>query len=230
MGMYQTIYMMDYKPYPDGHQQPHTSIVDHAEKLTLEAQLKAKEFAQPFKHEPVKYAEDPPCQEVQPPFPTMMERRWGQGQDVPPPTQPVKEAHQKDFHTALPTAQNFLQHSPLVKSVATLEKEAERLSQQTDPNAMPDDKAVPCVKDELGQNWDNYQQFLLESHRARHTQAQEIKKLSLGCSVLQEDFISGADASTYQQDYRYWPRVRTGFCRAQRNFSNLLFEDGYYNE
>ncbi|KAL8165937.1 UNVERIFIED_CONTAM: hypothetical protein K2H54_056899 [Gekko kuhli] len=145
MGMYRTLYMMDYQPYSDNHPQPQARVMDHTEeKLSLEAQLKAKEFTQPIKHEAVKYTEDPACQEVQPPYPTMIERRLGRGQYAPPPSEPVKKDHLKDFHTALPSAQNhLLQHSSPVESIATKGEEAERLSQQTPPSAMPGKE--PCV-------------------------------------------------------------------------------------
>ncbi|XP_077158755.1 protein SPMIP9 [Paroedura picta] len=221
MGMYRTLYMMDYQPYTDNHQWPHAE-----ERLILDAQLKAKEFARPIKQEAVKYAEDPACQEVQPPSPTMMMSRVGRGSSAPQPSEATEKYLQKDFPAVLPSPQP----SPPTKSVAANQaEEVERMSPSMQPRAVPGSTDIPCVQRELGQNWDNYQQFLLETQRAQHTQAQETKKLSLGCSVFPPDFISATDASTYQRDYKHWLRVRSGFCRAHRNFSNLLLEDGYYN-
>ncbi|KAM6453509.1 uncharacterized protein PHA67_019344 [Liasis olivaceus] len=94
----------------------------------------------------------------------------------------------------------------------------------------PGSIGTPCIRQELGQNWNNYQQFMLEMRRANQTQLKEIKKLHLGSSVFQADFVTTTDASTYQRDYKNWPRVRSGLYRANRNFSNFVFHDGYYDE
>lgn len=49
----------------------------------------------------------------------------------------------------------------------------------------PGSIGTPCIKQELGQNWNNYQQFMLEMRRANQTQLKEIKKSHLGSSVFQ---------------------------------------------
>ncbi|KAF7239062.1 Testis-expressed sequence 37 protein [Varanus komodoensis] len=71
--MYRTLYMMDYKPYAES--QKELPTVDFSQKMKLEAQLKAKEFARPVENEPVKYVEEFACQEVQPPYPVRMNGR-----------------------------------------------------------------------------------------------------------------------------------------------------------
>ncbi|XP_061446932.1 uncharacterized protein LOC133367135 [Rhineura floridana] len=212
-GMYRTLYMMDYKPYADYHYQPPT--MDASQKLKLEAQLKAKEFERPVEHEPVKYVEGPGCQEVQPPYPTRMDGRLSKGQEASP-FLPFQE-DQRNYYLPL-------------EPVAVQQMEGEKLPQQTDSCTMPGNIETPCIMQELGQNWNNYQQFLLEKRRANQMQLKEIKKMHLGSSVFSPDFITSTNASTYQRDYKYWPRVQSGYCRANRNFSNLHFEDGYYIE
>lgn len=114
------------------------------QKLTLEAQLKAKEFAHRIQCEPVKYAEEPACQEVQPPYPAVMMERWRRGQEAPLAPQPVKRDHQVESPRALPSAEApLLQPSPPVESTSARSEEAERLGQQAQPGALPGKE--PCV-------------------------------------------------------------------------------------
>nr|XP_020662875.1 uncharacterized protein LOC110086342 isoform X2 [Pogona vitticeps]XP_020662876.1 uncharacterized protein LOC110086342 isoform X2 [Pogona vitticeps] len=212
-GMYRTLYMVDYKPYAEHHQW--RPMMDPSQRLKLEAQLKEKELARPVQKKPVKYVEEPGCQEVQPPYPVGMVGRASKGLEAPPPNQ---QAQEEQWNHSL----------PLADPTAIQEKEAERLAQLADAIALTGNTDVPCIKQEQGQNWNSYQQFLLENRRANQVQVQEIKRLNLETSVFPRDFIRSTDASTYQRDYKCWPRIRGGFCRANRNFSNLLLEDGYY--
>ncbi|KAJ6660511.1 hypothetical protein lerEdw1_017508 [Lerista edwardsae] len=217
LGMYRTLYMIDYQPFNEYLNQPPTSTTELAQQLKLDAQLKAKEFSRPIESEPEKYAEEPACQEVQSPYPDRVEGRCSKAREVPPPFQQVQEEPRKYFNPVLPVPTPYV------------EPTAERAIQEApDACAMAGNTDVVNIKQDPGQNWDNYEQFILETRRAHHTQIKDIKKLHLGSSIFQDDLLTPTEASTYQRDYKYWPRVRSGFCRAHRNFSSLVFEDGYY--
>ncbi|XP_026535595.1 uncharacterized protein LOC113420053 [Notechis scutatus] len=209
--MYNTLYMMDYKPYEEF--QSELPMMDLSKKLQLETQLKKKEFERLVEKEPMKYAEEPICREVEPPYPVKIDESLSSNQEAPLAFLQV-ERDQEKYH--LPSEPTAFQ-----------KREAESVIPQRDTFAMP---GTPCIKQELGQNWNNYQQFMLEMRRANQTQLKEIKKSHLGSSVFQADFAISTDASTYQRDYKHWSSVRSGFYQANRNFSNFFFNDGYYNE
>ncbi|XP_028607500.2 uncharacterized protein LOC114607972 [Podarcis muralis] len=212
--MYNTLYTKDYIHYDDYHYQVPT--MDASQMLKLEAQLKAKEFHTPVEPEPVKYVEAAGCQEVRPPYPMDLGRRLTTSQAAPPPFQQVQEDPQV-CHL-------------LPKQSAVQKMEAERLAQQADACIPPDQVPSPCICPEQGQNWSDYQQFLLETQRATQMQLREIKKSHVGSTVFQPEVYPRTEPSTYQRDYVPWPRLRSGFCSANRNFSNLVFDDGYYTE
>ncbi|KAH0627052.1 hypothetical protein JD844_002420 [Phrynosoma platyrhinos] len=191
------------------------NMTDIMQRISL-SKLKQKEFAKPVQKEPVRYIEEPICQEVVPPYPVRMDGRMSKSQGTPLVFQQVQEDQFND--------------TPLADPSAVHPNEGERLGQQTDGDAMQGNRHVPCIKQEQGQNWNDYQQFLLESRRSNQAQVKEIKKLNQETSVFPRDFIGSTDASTYQRDYKYWPRVRSGCCRANRNFSSLFLEDAYYKD
>ncbi|XP_039187620.1 uncharacterized protein LOC120302764 [Crotalus tigris] len=209
--MYKTLYMMDYKPYDELQNQ--LSMMDLSKKLQLETQLKKKEFERLVEKESMKYAEESICQEIEPPYPVKIDESLSNSQEAPLAFQQIEGDQEKYYLPSEPTAFQ--------------KKEAESIVPQTEAFAMP---GTPCIKQELGQNWNHYQQFMLEMRRANQTQLKEIKKSHLGSSVFQADFVTTTDASTYQRDYKHWPSVRSGFYQANRNFSNFFFHDGYYNE
>ncbi|XP_053119992.1 uncharacterized protein LOC128330736 [Hemicordylus capensis] len=229
MNMYKTLYMTDYKPFSEYQNELSMPTMDLAQKLKLEAQLKTKEFAKPTENEPMKYAEGPSCQEVQPPYPSSVEGRLLKCQEAPPSFQEIQDDQQKYVNAMIPNTERDL---PYPNPAVIQEKEAEKSAQQTDPclPAMPGNLDAPCIINDLGQNWANYQQFILENRRASNAQVQEIKKLSLESSAFPADYITSTEPSTYQRDYVHWPRVQSGFCRAHRNYSNLILNDGYYNK
>ncbi|XP_034271998.1 uncharacterized protein LOC117664789 [Pantherophis guttatus] len=208
--MYKTLYMMDYKPCDEFQNQ--LPMMDLSKKQQLETQLKKKEFERLTEKEPMKYAEEPDCQEVEPPYPAKIDESLSSSQEAPLAFQQVERDQEKYFPS---------------EPTAFQKKEAEYIAPQREASAMP---GTPCIKQELGQNWNNYQHFMLEMNRANQAQLKEIKKLHLGSSVFQADFVTSTDASTYQRDYKHWSRVRSGFYQANRNFSNFVFHDGYYNE
>lgn len=73
-----------------------------------------------------------------------------------------------------------------------------------------DDAAgVPRVRHEMGQNWDNYQQFILETQRASQTQAQEIKKLGLGCSVFRQGQLNCVSRTNTSEELRIFGTCAT---------------------
>ncbi|XP_042329544.1 uncharacterized protein LOC121933629 [Sceloporus undulatus] len=211
-GMYSSLYISDYKPYSEYYQHP--PVMDRSQKLKLEAQLKQKEFAKPVEKEPVRYVEEPICQEVVPPYPIRMDPRVSKVQGAPLVFQEIQDDQRND--------------TPPTESSPIHPKEGERLDQQTDGCILQANIDGPCFKQEQGQNWSDYQQFLLESRRSSQAQVKEIKKLNRETSVFPKDYIGSTEASTYQRDYKYWPRDRSGYSRANRNFSSLFLEDSYY--
>ncbi|XP_062840125.1 uncharacterized protein LOC134299906 [Anolis carolinensis] len=211
LGMYRTLYMTDYQPYTEYYQYPPN--MELSQKLKLEAQLKEKEFARHVE-EPMKYMEEPLCHDVAPPYPVTMCGKVSKVQEAPPGFQHI---------------QVQLNNTAPAESVATHSKERERRDQITHGDAIQDKIPLPTkIKEECGQNWSDYQQFLLESRRSTESQIKGIKRLSLETSVFPKDYIGCTDASTYQRDYKNWPRVRSGFSRANRNFSSPLLEDAFY--
>ncbi|KAJ7313368.1 hypothetical protein JRQ81_004669 [Phrynocephalus forsythii] len=213
-GMYRTLYMIDYQHYAEHHQW--RPMTEPSQRLKLEAQLKEKELAKPAQKKEVKYVEEAGCQEVQPPYPVGMVGRASKGKEAPPRNQEHQE--------------HWSYYPPLEDPTAVQEKEAEILAQPEDAVAVTGTPEAPCLKQEQGQNWNSYQQFLLENRRANQVQVQEIKRLNLETSVFPRDFIRSTEASTYQKDYKSWPRVQGGYCRPNRNFSSLFLEDGYYKD
>ncbi|ETE71520.1 Jem1, partial [Ophiophagus hannah] len=138
--MYKTLYMMDYKPYEEFQSQlpmmdlskvknknlhlVHCLCNLILQKLQLETQLKKKEFERLVEKEPVKYAEEPICQEVEPPYPVKIHESLSSNQEAPLAFQQV-EKDQEKYHL-------------LSEPTAFQKREAESITPQRDTFAMPD--------------------------------------------------------------------------------------------
>ncbi|XP_065453324.1 uncharacterized protein LOC135983818 isoform X3 [Chrysemys picta bellii] len=259
LDMYKSSYMMDYRPYNDYN----PPIENHTQKITLaEAQLKAKEFAQPSKSQPpVMYKEDPVSQRKETaegphsPAAVSSDDKLEMGHTGcsfgPESFQEVQEEQRKYFNTVLPNAESYLSKCyPRLEQTAAQEDKTER----TQMPAMPergasspspfypqpsattehcpgkDDQEGPVFyKRRQSQTWDSYQQFILETCRARQTKAQQNRSMVLGSSVFGKDCSNSEGASTYSTDYKCWSGVHNGRCKAQRNFSKIVLEDGHFN-
>ncbi|XP_065453322.1 uncharacterized protein LOC135983818 isoform X2 [Chrysemys picta bellii] len=260
LDMYKSSYMMDYRPYNDYN----PPIENHTQKITLaEAQLKAKEFAQPSKSQPpVMYKEDPVSQRKETaegphsPAAVSSDDKLEMGHTGcsfgPESFQEVQEEQRKYFNTVLPNAESYLSKCyPRLEQTAAQEDKTER----TQMPAMPergasspspfypqpsattehcpgkDDQEGPVFyKRRQSQTWDSYQQFILETCRARQTKAQQNRSMVLGSSVFGKDCSNSEGASTYSTDYKCWSGVHNGRCKAQRNFSKIVLEDGHFNQ
>ncbi|XP_053887150.1 uncharacterized protein LOC128838736 [Malaclemys terrapin pileata] len=258
--MYKSSYMMDYRPYNDYN----PPIENHTQKITLaEAQLKAKEFAQPSKSQPpVMYREDPVSQRKETaegphsPAAVSTDDKLEMGHTGcsfgPESFQEVQEEQRKYFNTVLPNAESYLSKCyPRLEQTAAQEDKTE----STQMPAMPergasspspfypqpsatteqcpgkDDQEGPVFyKRRQSQTWDSYQQFILETCRARQTKAQQNRSMVLGSSVFGKDCSNTEGASTYSTDYKCWSGVHNGRCKAQRNFSKIVLEDGHFNQ
>nr|XP_025041404.1 uncharacterized protein LOC112546114 isoform X3 [Pelodiscus sinensis]XP_025041406.1 uncharacterized protein LOC112546114 isoform X3 [Pelodiscus sinensis] len=164
----------------------------------------------------------------------------------------VQEEQRKYFNTVLPNANQYLSKCyPHPEQAATQVDKTERtqlsIMPQGEPAAssplffQPPEATEQCPgtegqegpvsnKRRPRQTWDNYQQFIRETCRARQAKAQQNRSLVLGSSVFREDCCSSDGTSTYSTDYKYWSGVHKEHCKAHKNFSKIVFEDGSLNE
>ncbi|KAH1169506.1 uncharacterized protein LOC123371628 [Mauremys mutica] len=260
LDMYKSSYMMDYRPYNDYN----PPIENPTQKITLaEAQLKAKEFAQPSKSQPpVMYMEDPvsqrketaegPCSQAAVSSDDRLEMDHKGCSFGPESFQEVQEEQRKYFNTVLPNAESYLSKCyPHPEQTAAQEDKTERMqmpamtergasspspfypqpSATTELRPGKDDQEGPVFyKRRPSQTWDSYQQFILETCRARQTKAQQNRSMVLGSSVFGKDCSNSDGTSTYSTDYKFWSGVHNGRCKAQRNFSKIVLEDGHFNQ
>ncbi|KAG6925376.1 hypothetical protein G0U57_014659 [Chelydra serpentina] len=140
--MYKSSYMMDYRPYDD-YKPP---IENHTQKIKLaEAQLKAKEFAQPSKSQPpVMYKEYPisqrkettegPCTQAAVSSDDKLEMGHKGCSFGPESFQEVQEEQRKYFNAVLPNADCYLSKCyPHPEQTAAQEDKAERTQMPTMP-------------------------------------------------------------------------------------------------
>ncbi|XP_067423728.1 protein SPMIP9 isoform X2 [Emydura macquarii macquarii] len=258
LDMYKSSYMMDYRPYNDGKPsiENHSQKIKLGE-AQLKAKEFARpskyQSAVMYKEDSVSQRRETaqgPC--IQAAISTdKLEKGHTGGSFGPESFQEVREDQRKYFNTVLPNAECYLSKCyPITEQMATQEDKMEKTQIPTMPEreasypspSYPQPPATPeqCPEKEgqegpvfykrrQGQTWDTYPQFILETCRARQTKAQQNKSMVLGSCVFGEDGFNSDGASTYSTDYKRWPGVRNGHCKAQRNFSNIFFEDGHCN-
>nr|XP_009684373.1 PREDICTED: uncharacterized protein LOC104151325 isoform X3 [Struthio camelus australis] len=180
LDMYRSLYMTDYRWHKE--YQPPTE--EYLQKLkSADSQLKAKEFAVPQEQRLMNY----------------WDNVVGEGREViPGPCSKVNRL--SDDMPEKKQKESYLPKSyPATEATATQEEKLERPQALTKlenelscshclPAAVqtPGTEGMLLHKQELDRGWAAYQQFILETCRARQFKAQENKSMVLGSSVLGE--------------------------------------------
>ncbi|CAM4554793.1 unnamed protein product [Caretta caretta] len=260
LDMYKSLYMMDYRPYNDHKPpiENHKQMIKLAEaqlKAKEMARPSKSQLPMMYKEDPISQrketAEGPRTQAA-----VRSDGKLEMGHTDcsfgPESFQEVQEEQRKYFNTVLPNAECYLSKCyPHPEQTAAHEDKMERTQMPTMPEreasspspfypqppvtteqgpGKDDQEGPEFSKRRQSQTWDSYQQFILETCRARQTKAQQNRSMVLGSSVFGKDGSNSDGASTYSTDYKYWSRVHNGRCKAQRNFSKIVLEDGHFNQ
>nr|XP_009684370.1 PREDICTED: uncharacterized protein LOC104151325 isoform X1 [Struthio camelus australis]XP_009684371.1 PREDICTED: uncharacterized protein LOC104151325 isoform X1 [Struthio camelus australis] len=224
LDMYRSLYMTDYRWHKE--YQPPTE--EYLQKLkSADSQLKAKEFAVPQEQRLMNY----------------WDNVVGEGREViPGPCSKVNRL--SDDMPEKKQKESYLPKSyPATEATATQEEKLERPQALTKlenelscshclPAAVqtPGTEGMLLHKQELDRGWAAYQQFILETCRARQFKAQENKSMVLGSSVLGEECFDLDCRTTYNTDFQPLPGAHGGHCKANRTLSHIFAEDECFNQ
>ncbi|KGL77228.1 hypothetical protein N309_04290, partial [Tinamus guttatus] len=242
LGMYRSLYTADYGCQQE--QQPPSE-----ERL----ELKAKEFAVPQGQRLMNYWDhvvregkevtSSPCSEANRHSDDMPEKQEGSSSRPESHQQSGKE-EQKYFNSILSSAESYLpkyqsvteeraaQKEKLERPQALTKPEKELSYSQCPPAAVqtPGTEGMLLRKQKLAEGWATYQQFILETCRARQFKAQENRSMVLGSSILGEECFDCDHRSTYKTDFQPLLGARGGYCKANRTFSHIFTEDECFNQ
>ncbi|KFV86968.1 hypothetical protein N308_13966, partial [Struthio camelus australis] len=248
LDMYRSLYMTDYRWHKE--YQPPTE-----EYLQVQySQLKAKEFAVPQEQRLMNYWDNVvgegrevipgPCSKVNRLSDDMPEKKQKGSSSGPESFQQAEKEQRKYFNSVLSNAESYLPKSyPATEATATQEEKLERPQALTKlenelscshclPAAVqtPGTEGMLLHKQELDRGWAAYQQFILETCRARQFKAQENKSMVLGSSVLGEECFDLDCRTTYNTDFQPLPGAHGGHCKANRTLSHIFAEDECFNQ
>ncbi|KFV99389.1 hypothetical protein N326_00974, partial [Eurypyga helias] len=247
-GMYRSLYKRDYG-WCNKHK-PRNE--EDMQKLRIaDSQLKAKEFAVPQEERAMTYSDSLLCQgreAIPAPCSKASSRAgdagWRKSQSSTSSPKALQQRKHFVSEKVLPVAESYLpKYYPATELAATQAEKSER------PQALAElESELSCCqhlpaaaqtagtaalllqRQKLAQSWATYQQFTLESWRARQRDAQQNKNMILGSSVLVEDCFDPDWRSTYNTDFPRWPGAHGGHCRGNKNLSHIFPEDEHLNQ
>ncbi|XP_010212941.1 PREDICTED: uncharacterized protein LOC104567786 [Tinamus guttatus] len=197
------------------------------QKLKLaDSQLKAKEFAVPQGQRLMNYWDhvvregkevtSSPCSEANRHSDDMPEKQ--------------EESYLPKYQSV--TEERAAQKEKLERPQALTKPEKELSYSQCPPAAVqtPGTEGMLLRKQKLAEGWATYQQFILETCRARQFKAQENRSMVLGSSILGEECFDCDHRSTYKTDFQPLLGARGGYCKANRTFSHIFTEDECFNQ
>ncbi|KFQ85309.1 hypothetical protein N337_01458, partial [Phoenicopterus ruber ruber] len=243
-GMYRSSYKRDYR-WCEEYKLP--SEEDMQKLRIADSQLKAKEFAVPREKPAMTYSDSVVWEGREAtPAPSISSRADGAGGRKPEGGTSGPEAVQqrKHFTSVLPVAESYLpKYHPATELAATQAEKLERLQALPElenelsycqcPPAAAQTAGTAGVllhRQKLTPGWATYQQFTLETCRARQQDAQQNRSLNLGSSVVAEECFDLDWRSTYNTDFQRWPGAHGGYCRANKNPSHIFPEDEHLNQ
>ncbi|XP_064367688.1 uncharacterized protein LOC135328325 [Dromaius novaehollandiae] len=185
-----------------------------------------------------------PCSKVNRPSDDMPEKKQEGSSSSPELFQQAEKEQRKYFNSILSNSESYLpKYYPATEATATQEEKMERPQALTKPeNELSYSQCLPAAvqtpgtegmllrKQELAHGWATYQQFVLETCRARQFKAQQNKNMVLGSSVLGEECFDLDCRSTYNTDFQPLPGAHGGCCKANRTLSHIFAEDECFNQ
>ncbi|KFP96578.1 hypothetical protein N330_00705, partial [Leptosomus discolor] len=245
-GMYRSLYKRDYR-WCEDYNPPNE---ENMQKLRIaDSQLKAKEFAVPWEKQAMTYS-DSVVGKRREVIPALSIKASSPADDAGG-TKPEGSAscpkalqQRKHFSLVLPAAESYLpKYYPATELAATQAKKSKRPQALAEPeNELSYCQCLPAAaqtagtagtslrRQKLVPSWASYQQFTLETHRARQHDAQQNRGMILGSSVLVEECFDLDWRTTYNTHFQRWPGAHGGYCRGNKSLSHVFTKDEHLNQ